>query len=613
MITYRAYCSQLILTIKYKGILHMAKIKTKIKSISIKNIIPKNKYLLFGIGFLIIFFAGLATLSVYFSNRIYPGVHVLGIKLGGKKIDEAATLLSKNINPPDRLEFTSAEKYFELSLKDISFNYNYEKTVNQAYRVYRDESFIKNLSGILISFFNPYKIDVLYSYDSEKLDEYLQVVSEEVLTEPVYPKIVFENGVLSVNKGTAGDSLDKNVLLKNLDEKISTADYSKNTLPLKSIDPSLTDGESVLFKERAEKYLGKSFQLNNEYDNYNYSDKTILSFLDFHEKFSLQKITEFIEKQISPVIERSPQNAILRFEDQRVVEFVPAKEGLTIEKDALADELIKNLLQLEFSEDKSFSINIPVKKATPEVTLNEVNDFGIKELIGRGTSKFRGSIAGRIHNISLAASKFNGVLVAPSETLSFNNTLGDVSTFTGYKQAYIIKDGRTVLGDGGGVCQVSTTLFRAILDAGLPINERRPHSYRVSYYEQESSPGLDATVFSPTTDLKFTNDTPGYLLIQTEFDASKYSLVFEIYGTSDGRVSSVTKPIITSSIAPPEDIYIDDPTLPQGTVKQIDYKAWGAKVNFNYTVERNGEIIIDETYVSNYQPWQAVFLKGTGI
>ena len=203
-------------------------------------------------------------------------------------------------------------------------------------------------------------------------------------------------------------------------------------------------------------------------------------------------------------------------------------------------------------------------------------------------------------------------MVPPNEIFSFNEVLGDVSSYTGYKAAYVIMEGKTVLGDGGGVCQVSTTLFRAVLSAGLPIMERRAHAYRVGYYEQGSSVGLDATVYSPTTDFKFKNDTANYLLIQPTIDNNNYSLIFEIYGTSDGRVATTTKPIISSQIAPADDLYIDDPTLPLGNVKQTEHKAWGAKVSFNYHVERDGQVLIDQKFSSNYRPWQAVYLRGSG-
>ncbi len=590
----------------------MLDLKTNIKNINLSKIIPKNKYILAGIILVIFFSTIFGGLGFYFKDRIFPGVKVLGFRLGGKKVSEASLFLSQKINAPDKLEFTSNEKGFELSLKEISLTYDYDKTAKEAYEVYRNGSCLKNFIGRITSLFRTHNISLYYSLNNDKLDEYLQVVSEQVLSEPYYPSVKIEGDILSVYKGAPGEILDKNTLLLQFNKKILNANYSKISLPLKKVDPSLTDEESTIFKERSRKLLGKTFSLKNEYDSYTFDEQTILSFLDFHEQYSIQKIQDFITEEIVPKIERPSQNATLHFEGGKVTEFVPAKDGLSIEVNKLLEEIINNLATLENSENKSFSIDIPVIKATPEITLNEVNNLGIKELLGRGSSKFRGSIPGRAHNISLAASKFNGVLVAPGEIFSFNNTLGDVSTFTGYKQAYIIKDGRTVLGDGGGVCQVSTTLFRAILNAGLPVNERRAHSYRVSYYEQDSSPGLDATVFDPSTDLKFTNDTPGHLLIQTQFDATSYSLVFEIYGTFDGRIASISKPITTASIAPPDDLYIDDPSLPGGTIKQIDYKAWGAKVVFDYLVERNGEKLIEEKFISNYRPWQAVFLRGTG-
>ncbi|PIZ99475.1 MAG: hypothetical protein COX78_01805 [Candidatus Levybacteria bacterium CG_4_10_14_0_2_um_filter_35_8] len=254
---------------------------------------------------------------------------------------------------------------------------------------------------------------------------------------------------------------------------------------------------------------------------------------------------------------------------------------------------------------------MPIKKTKPAITTDKANKLGIKEVIGTGTSLFQHSIPGRIFNVTLASSRINGILVGPGETFSFNKALGDVSSFTGYKQAYIIKDGRTVLGDGGGVCQVSTTLFRAILNAGLPILERQAHAYRVGYYEQDSSPGLDATVYSPSPDLKFKNDTENNILIQSFVDPSILRLTFVLYGTLDGRQVNMTKPIILSQTPPPPAIYQDDPTLTKGEIKQVDFAAWGANVYFTRQVTKNGKEIISDKFVSNYRAWQDIFLKGT--
>jgi vancomycin resistance protein YoaR len=241
-----------------------------------------------------------------------------------------------------------------------------------------------------------------------------------------------------------------------------------------------------------------------------------------------------------------------------------------------------------------------------------VNNLGIKELIGRGTSRFSGSIPSRVFNVSLASSRINGVLVAPNETFSFASAIGDISKYTGYKEAYIIQNGKTILGDGGGVCQVSTTLFRAVMNAGLPIIERHAHAYRVGYYEQDSGPGLDATVFVPSVDFKFLNDTGNYILIQTSVNTKNLTADFKIYGTSDGRKSTVSKPVVTDQIAPADDLYVDEPTLPMGKIVQLEHRAWGARVSFSYTVEKGGTQIYQKNFVSVYQPWQAVYQRGVG-
>jgi len=346
-----------------------------------------------------------------------------------------------------------------------------------------------------------------------------------------------------------------------------------------------------------------------EYQSFAYKGEGLFPFLGTKGGVDQDYVSETVSK-ISSQVEREAKNPVFVFEEGRVKEFEPSIEGVSVKADELSALIVDSLRAFEEGENTA-TIEVPVVKSSPKITTGDVNNLGINELIGRGVSRFRGSIANRVHNISLASSRFKGVLVAPGETFSFNKALGDVSDLTGYKQAYVIKEGKTVLGDGGGVCQVSTTLFRAALKAGLPIVERAAHSYRVGYYEQDSLPGFDATVYDPSPDLKIQNDTPGHILIQTSVDTKTSTLVFEIYGTSDGRVATTTKPIITSQVAPPEDLYVDDPTLAAGTVKQIEYKAWGAKVSFNYLVTRNGEEIYKKTFFSNYRPWQAVYLRGT--
>lgn len=337
--------------------------------------------------------------------------------------------------------------------------------------------------------------------------------------------------------------------------------------------------------------------------------------IQLHPLFRLQEgvLKEFLTQQAQqfyiPV-----EEPLFSFNGGRVNAFKPAKNGRVLNEQATEKNLYEALVRSSNQPTPEATMSIPlvVEIVHPTQTTDAINSFGIKELLGRGQSYFRGSIPGRIYNIALAASRVNGVLVAPGTTFSFNATVGDISAATGYKQAYVIKSGRTVLDDGGGVCQVSTTLFRAALDAGLPITQRFAHSYRVAYYEQGGwGPGFDATVFSPTYDFTFINNTPAHILIQAKTNTAASELVFELYGTSDGRVATTSKARVWDVRSPPEDLYQDDPSLPAGTIKQVDWAAWGAKAAFDYRVVKNGEELINKTFLSNFQPWQAVYLRGT--
>lgn len=328
-------------------------------------------------------------------------------------------------------------------------------------------------------------------------------------------------------------------------------------------------------------------------------------------RWNTQVVDNALER-IANTVNAPAQDALFTFANGRVTAFRPSQEGRQLNSDEALARIQTAFFDAAKTGKSRLTVELPIDSMRPNITTDKVNSFGIKTMIGRGYSEFKGSIPNRVHNIALAANRINGVLIKPGETFSFNKTVGDISAATGYQSAYIIKDGRTVLGDGGGVCQVSTTLFRAILAAGLPVAERNAHSYRVQYYEQSGyKPGLDATVYAPSVDLKFTNDTPGYILIQAKTDLTNYSLTFELYGTSDGRAATISNQKLWDVTPPPPDLYQDDPTLPKGTVKQVDFSAWGGKASFDYTVVRNGETLEQKTFYSNYSPWQAVYLRGT--
>lgn len=333
-------------------------------------------------------------------------------------------------------------------------------------------------------------------------------------------------------------------------------------------------------------------------------------FLDSTYAYNETELDKQLEKMQKSLF-REPVDAQFNISNNRVLAFRESSDGQDLDLDKLNEQMKKIMPRLANKKPGIYTVNVPVKITKPKITTEEANSFGIVEEIGSGKSTFIGSIPNRAYNINFATSGINGILVAPNEEFSFNKTIGDISKFTGYKEAYVISGGKTVLGDGGGVCQVSTTLFRAALNAGLPITERRSHAYRVGYYEQDEPPGFDATIFVPSVDFKFKNDTGNHILIQSYYDGANYSLEFVIYGKKDGREVKISTPVISNVSQAPEPSYQDDPNLPVGTLKQVDFAAPGGKSVFTRIVTRNGSVIISDTFVSVYRPWQAIFLRGT--
>lgn len=305
-----------------------------------------------------------------------------------------------------------------------------------------------------------------------------------------------------------------------------------------------------------------------------------------------------------------PQDARFVFDDDRVSAFKVDKPGIELNIDSAWGQLQRSLSLQKTSFRNTVAILLLKEPLQPKIKLSDINKLGITELVAEGTSHFAGSHAERVHNIVNGSSKINGTIIKPGETFSFVKAVGEISQATGFQPAFVISQGKTVLGDGGGICQVSTTLFRAALHAGLPIVERNAHAYRVGYYEQDAKPGMDATIYSPSVDLKFTNNYTHALLIQSTVDTDALTMKFQFYGTKDARVVELTDPIVWNIQPPPPDEYTDDFTLPVGTTKQVDFAAPGGSSKYEYKVTLNGQVLFQKEFISQYTPWKAIYLVG---
>ncbi|MBI2020408.1 VanW family protein [Candidatus Daviesbacteria bacterium] len=568
------------------------------------NLLPATLTIL-----LIIFI--LLTYQFIMANKFYPLTFLGDTNVSFLTKSQAKFALDNKFNQRKNQKLTYGD--FTIDLSTASAQLNYE-VLDQAYQIGRSGSIWERITDqfkalVLKANFKP-KISL-------SLDKQLEPISTNLYKASKNAQLIFDektnlegspSASIQIIPAENGMELDKEALTSDLENYLLFG-YSQSELPRKIVQPKVTTQQVELAKQALESLKDQSISLKFKGDIWLVDTKQLLTLLDLQSGSDLlldkEKTYAFLEK-IAAEIDQDVQEALFEFDPQtkRVSAFKPSQEGYKLDVDKTYQLLTEAL-----TETHAKSINLPVEILKPKIETANVNSLGIKELIGRGISNFKGSIVNRIYNINLAASRINGLLIPPGEAFSFNGQVGDISAASGYKQAYVIKSGRTVLDDGGGVCQVSTTVFRAVLNSGLPVTQRVAHAYRVSYYEQGFPVGLDATIFSPSVDFKFKNDTPNHILIQAYIAGT--TLYVDFYGTSDGRVATISKSIVTNLTSPPPELRQDDPTLPKGEVKQVDFPAWGANVSFSRTVTRGSETLISETFKSNYKAWQAVYLVGT--
>lgn len=585
--------------------------ENKTKTISEKRLKTVSRCFILSVTAIFLVAASLETITrLYYKDKISHNVFVNGINVSEFNKSKFVDHLTNTNSGLEKIIITIDGSEYQLLLSDIGYSTDSETGWRRVYKL--KKNYLDNPYSLsFLSFFKKINTEKSFSYDEQALSSELEKILSVYSNNPVFETVLLGKNGIEVVQGKNGSTIDSELLRKTLFDAIQKQ-MPAITVELKQVNASIPNDKKRELISLANNLIGKKIIITLDKERFEIDDKTLIATLNDRTENNFENINKLTE-DVATTFNREAKNSTFVFENGKVSEFVPSEDGIATDINQLKNEIAENRNSLANSNVPEAIISLPHKRTYPEITTASINNLGIKEKIGMGYSTFRGSIVSRVHNIKLASSKFNGVLISPGETLSFNKTLGDVSKVTGYQPAYIIKDGQTVLGDGGGVCQVSTTFFRAALNAGLPIIERRSHSYRVAYYEQGFSPGLDATVFDPTTDLKIKNDTENYILIQTVFNEKENRLEFDLYGTNDGRVSTVGKPVIKGSTPPPEDLYIDDPTLKAGIIKQIDYKAWGAKVYFNYKVEKDGVVLFEKIFYSNYQPWQAKFLRGTAV
>jgi vancomycin resistance protein YoaR len=451
--------------------------------------------------------------------------------------------------------------------------------------------------------------------DYQKNKNFLKIINQKIYQNPKEAVFVKKENLLYLRNGQNGINLQSQENLNKIKENLEKNQYSIK-LNAENTRETITNEEKIIALNLLKKVNKQKIILTNQD-----SSEIIITpneLVKLHNPIhkinnqEFQKISKILTKKIS--IEGN--DAIFKYNEitNQVENFKPETDSVIFDKEKFEKLIISYFDNLEKSDDIKTEINLntPIIIKKPEITLEKINHLGIKEEIGYGESYFLHSTKNRVYNVDLAAKKIDLTIIKPNEEFFFNKTIGKVEKETGFKKALVIKSGATVSGYGGGVCQVSSTLFRTVLNAGLPITKRLNHAYRVGYYEQKSRIGMDATVYTGNIDFRFINDTRNPIMIYTESFPKNFYLKIRLFGTSDNRKTEIVNFKKYNYVQPLEPTYVDDPEKPIGYLEQVENAIPGITSKFtNIIRDENENIIREDKYVSRYKAWGARYIRGT--
>ncbi len=565
-------------------------------------------------------------------DRILTGVRIGNVEVGGKNSEEAATLLVDVVPQLDKGKVTFSDSAtgneWTRSYADLGIVLDEEEMIAAAMKIGRSGGPLTRLRDTFSSWYFGSSVAPVVVFDESSVDQTILELASEIDQPAVNAAIAYADNAAKFSPGQPGRALDTADLRERVMLPLGQFRDAELELLIHETNPTLYDDSAAA--EEIQRILAGpvTFYLAQPLDELDLepiilAQETLASWLrvDVHQQADGSLRHEIIIDEnavrhwLRPYADqlyRDPVNARFYFDDgtRELVLVAPHVNGRQFDLEATVDQFLSQVGTTNRSVPLILEEIVPVVNA--QATASEL---GITELITETTTWFYGSTDARKHNIARSAANFFGVVVAPGEEFSFNKYLGSVSEADGYEQGLIIVGGRTIEGVGGGVCQVSTTLYQSAFLAGFPITERWEHGYMLHYYDDGEGPGMDATVFSPIVDTKFINNTPHHLLIENYYNEEFEALTFKLYSTSMGREVEKSEPVFSDIVpAPEEDVWEYDPDLPEGTVVQIDSAVEGARVAIDRTVRNaEGELIIDETVISNYIPYPNVYHYGPGV
>jgi len=621
------------------------KIKEKIKSF---NFFKEEKRwqktvitIVAGILALAIIFIGSAfAYQQYYKDKVYPGVSFGSYQLGGMKEKEVTDFV-ENFN--NRIAKEGIDFYFTNKGNTEKFQINAVPADDSSVELVRIESEGLALSAMSTGrtgkFWSDLWLPVYFRLHPQFLtaplvveDRFIESAKNYLLNfgnpphnasvkissiSPLKYEIIPEQSGLLFDFDALKTDLLKNLASLSLEPiKVKEKEFSPDVVAgdLNAVLPKLT--EIFNYGDLGLNYIDSLTKLRRDW---NITPETFADWIEVVKipengvVFSLnkEKVQNYLET-LRPFIDTHALDAKFSMENDKVREFQASQTGITLNTEKTYQDLDAVFRDRNFRPaEPAKTVAIAVDVVKPNVEVANVNSLGISDVIGSGYSTFHDSHNNRIKNIANAVKRLNGVLVKPGEEFSAIKYAGPFTAENGFLPEAVIK-GKEIKNEiGGGMCQIGTTLFRMAMNSGMPITERRNHSLVVSYYADpvNGNPGTDATLYEPSVDFRFINDTGNYLLLQTNIDYVKQQLTFTLWGKSDGRKGWYSHPVVSRWIPAGEPEEVVSPDLKPGEKKcQAAFR--GAVASFTYTRITSSSEKIDRVFESYYRPLPKICMVG---
>lgn len=584
----------------------------------------RNKPLIIGasvaIGILLLVGAYFIFTYLY-QDRVYPGVRLEEISVAGmteKEIESMIDGYSQALSE-EGIDFTYEDTthnlkpdVFSVENPEISYeviSIDSQDTARNIYEYGRSGNFWQNFGQQTKAMFAGQSMPLEFTMLEQDVKDGLAADFSQYETPARNASLAFgESGEIAVTDEEPGEVFDLDDILDQLRGRIKA--LSNETIPLALVEdvPEIKKSEAEPLIEQTEEVIAAApYTLTYNGNAWEISSSDVKQFLEFAPggvEFDQDKMSDFLTNLgnlINQEVKEGKYQIVLDGESQAVglEEIQEAENGLAFNWQESIARMNQELIKNQGSETE-----LVVETTYPVVSSDNLDEIGIKDLLGTGHTNMAGSPSNRIQNIHKGADMLHGLLIPPGEQFSLVKALGKIDGEHGWLPELVIKENKTIPEYGGGLCQIGTTSFRMAMNAGLPIIERRNHSYVVSYYDYMGKPGVDATIYDPKPDFIFENDTGNWMLIQTHIDGS--DIYFDMWGTSDGRNGYFTEPENFDFMSAPPTIEIETDALAPGQRNCTEKAHNGVSAKFDYIIERPDDTKDVETFYSKYKALPAV-------